>query len=504
MTPRTKLAVAIFVIVPALSLVLFAAGKPSVATAALQVSLAEILYDQADYRSAMRIYLRATECDDAKVRDRARAGTIRAALRIAEFGIAATQLSPLRAGSAADPDVLALAGDTLWASGRFDEAESAYRDSLALDAANARGHNGMARALASKSQLDAALDEVYAALRSTPGDPELQHTLGSVLERMRRYPDAVVAYEIFMNTLPHSGQAESGWWTRNHVAFLKSFNGTVPFEIVSRDDRRRHVIDFRLENGKVIVKASVNGSRPMDFAIDTGAEQTVVTEKTARKLGLRPMLQTLSAGVGLYGMRGLLVGKIQALEIGTLTVKNIPCLIKSPALRGLPVDETNGISPVALGLSMTVDYRNRRLTIGEPDSVGDGIVAELPLRLNRLATVRGDVNGNPASFIVDTGGEAISLNESTARGLFKPDDRRRIKLLVYGASGWDPDAYLLPGVNLAFGDVTLANQPVMVLNLRAPSVLLGYEIGGIVGYRFLSKYRVEFDLKQSLLRLRTL
>jgi hypothetical protein len=150
-----------------------------------------------------------------------------------------------------------------------------------------------------------------------------------------------------------------------------------------------------------------------------------------------------------------------------------------------------------------VDYRNRRLIIGEP--LPDPSPArELPLRLNRLATVHGDVNGSPYSFIVDTGGEAISLNTSTARGLFTPADRHRIKLNVYGASGIDPEAYLLPGVNLAFGTLSLLNQPVVVLNLRAPSILLGYEIGGILGYRFLGKYRVEFDLEHSVLRLRDL
>ena len=115
-----------------------------------------------------------------------------------------------------------------------------------------------------------------------------------------------------------------------------------------------------------------------------------------------------------------------------------------------------------------------------------------------------DVNGNPVSFVVDTGGEAISLNTSTARTLFTPQDRRRIKLNVYGASGYDPGAYLLPGVDLVFGAVTMNNQPVVVLDLRAPSALLGYEIGGIIGYRFLGKYRVDFDMQRSILRLRDL
>jgi hypothetical protein len=39
------------------------------------------------------------------------------------------------------------------------------------------------------------------------------------------------------------------------------------------------------------------------------------------------------------------------------------------------------------------------------------------------------------------------------------------------------------------------------LNLRAPSVLLGYEVGGILGHKFLSRYTVSLDLDAGTMRL---
>jgi hypothetical protein len=73
---------------------------------------------------------------------------------------------------------------------------------------------------------------------------------------------------------------------------------------------------------------------------------------------------------------------------------------------------------------------------------------------------------------------------------------------VYGTSGWDRDAFLLPGINLRFADdISYPNFSVVVLNLRAPSVLLGFEVGGIVGHKFLSPYRVSLDLDRSQLRM---
>jgi hypothetical protein len=37
--------------------------------------------------------------------------------------------------------------------------------------------------------------------------------------------------------------------------------------------------------------------------------------------------------------------------------------------------------------------------------------------------------------------------------LHKPETGRKIALKVYGTSGWDPDAFLMPGVDLAFDTI---------------------------------------------------
>ena len=59
----------------------------------------------------------------------------------------------------------------------------------------------------------------------------------------------------------------------------------------------------------------------------------------------------------------------------------------------------------------------------------------------------------------------------------------------------------MQGLNLQFPTSSTDNFSVVVLNLRAPSVLLGFQFGGIVGHRFLSLYRVALDLQRSGLRL---
>ena len=107
-----------------------------------------------------------------------------------------------------------------------------------------------------------------------------------------------------------------------------------------------------------------------------------------------------------------------------------------------------------------------------------------------------------ATFIIDTGGVVISISQASANALGKRDVGRKIQLRVYGSSGWDSEAFLLPGINLMFDAIQYRNFSVIVLNLDTPSALLGFQVGGIVGHKFLSNYRVSIDLERSMLRLK--
>jgi hypothetical protein len=148
-----------------------------------------------------------------------------------------------------------------------------------------------------------------------------------------------------------------------------------------------------------------------------------------------------------------------------------------------------------------VDYQRREVVLGReiPDGGAD---IRLPMRVNRLPLVRGLLNAtHPAYFVVDTGGELISISADTADGLGMPPPPRRIPLKVYGMSGWDEGAYLLPGVDVNFDAIEYRKLGLAVLNLRAPSILLGFQLGGIVGHKFLGGYRVSMDMGRSELRL---
>jgi predicted aspartyl protease len=462
-----------------------------------------MLFEQGQYPEALEAYRSAVKTDDSLTMRQARAGVVSSALRVADFDLARREADTLVKAAPRDPDAVSLYADSLWASGLFDSAEESYRGALAMSPELARGRHGLAKSLLARTKLDEAMNEAQAALRLAPRDLEIHHTVGTIYERMHKYEEAAAAYANYVNLLPNKDKSDKAEWARAEIRFLRSFGQRLPFDMDPGADDQTYTIDFRLEKEKIIVRAKVNGSSAQDFVVDTGAESTVITRPTLQRLGITPVTYTLSAGVGDIGLRGLQLARIDSLELGTLKLRNVPCLVKSPPLRDVPTRETESLSPLALGFSMTIDYKTHKLTFGKhlPAEPSD---LELPLRLYRLATVRGVVSGgHAASFVVDTGGEVISISHSTADKIGK-SDMRRIPLKVWGTSGWEKDAFLMPGVDLSFNSIQYKNFPVVVLNLDAPSVLLGFQLGGIVGAQFLKNYRVGIDLEHSVLRLKHL
>jgi tetratricopeptide (TPR) repeat protein len=468
----------------------------------IQLQLGDLLASEGKFSESLEAYKTALKVSTPDTARRARVGVISTALRVAEFDLARKEAETLYRAYPTSPEATALYGDALWSAGLFAEAEVKYHDALAAIPDLARGHHGMAKALLARGQLDESMNEAQTALRLSPRDLEIHHTVGTIYEREHKYEEAANAFSNYVNLLPNKDHSEKADWSRAEIRFLRSFGQRVPFEVDPGTDDRIFTVDFRLVNEKVVVRAKVNDSSAQDFVVDTGSENTVITRTTAQKLGVTPVTYTLSAGVGRVGLRGLQLARIDSLELGSLKVRNVPVLIKNPPLRDIPIKETESLSPLALGYSMVIDYKTHKLTFGKhlPTEPAD---FELPLRVYRLATVRGVVDkDHQANFVVDTGGEVISISQATASALQKPITGRKIALKVYGTSGWDEDAYLMPGLDLSFDAIQYKNFPVVVLNLDAPSALLGFQLGGIVGHKFLSKYRVGIDLEHSVLRLK--
>ena len=477
-----------------------ASGQAAPQDPAAQYQLANELYDSAKYREAIAAYDAAALADDEGLVGRARKGKVRSALRIAEFEVALREADVLNESSTADAEARTLLGDALWANGRFDEADEAYQEAL-NGSSSTRARFGLARSLASRTRLEEALIEAQKAVAEAPRDPEIHALIGLVYERLNRFEEAATALDNYVSLLPPRTSKEDNQMAtlfQSKVRLLRSFKGRVPQEIEG-DATRVFRVPFKLVDKKIVLQGRVNRTS-VEFVLDTGAERSGVSDTTARRAGITTITSTLTAGVGIPALRRLDMGRADLLEVGGLRMRNVPIAIRGPVRNALPRWQRESLSPLSLGLSVGVDYQRREVLLARtlPQTEADFV---LPMRVNRLPMVRGMLNStHPAYFVVDTGGELISISAETASALsMKPV--RRIPLRVFGMSGLDVNAYLLPGVDVDFEEIEYRNVGLAVLNLRAPSVLLGFQVGGIVGHRFLSEYRVSMDVTRSELRL---
>jgi Flp pilus assembly protein TadD len=450
------------------------------------------------YREALAAFDEATRSADPDLATDARKGVVRAALRLAEFDTAARTARVLADEPEPDDQMLALYGDAQWGLGLFDEAEAAYTRALDRNPRSSRARFGLARALATRSRLADALGHVQQAQIDDPSDPDVYALTGAIHERLNHFEAAADAYTAYASRVPPNEPTPAAV-ARGRAEFLRSFRNRVPMVMDDANLERPYSMPFKLVRNKVVVQGRLNGV-PVDWVLDTGAERVGVTFDVAARARLQPVTSTITAGVGRSSLRQVRLARAESLEVGPLRIRQVPVSVRNPAANGAPRWQSQSLSPLALGLSSVVDYPARRITLARalPEPAAG---TRLPLRVHRLPFVRGTVNASrPVYFVVDTGGELMSLSTDVAAGL-NMTPPRHIPLRVLGMSGPDEEAYVLPGVDLDFAEIGYRRFGLAVLNLRAPSVLLGFQVGGIVGHKFLGGYRVSMDLPRSELTL---
>jgi len=454
------------------------------------------LFEDGKYADAFAAFQIVLNSDGDDAAATARKGAVRSALYLSRFEAAQREANRLVQDVPTDVEALSLRGDALWAGGLFDEADESYTKAVTIDPTSARAEFGLARSLDSRGQTADALEHLAVAAQHAPQDAEICMQISDGYERLFQYDAAARTLDKCITLLPK--RLRSGDLVRNRVRLFQGFKGRQPaaLELTASG---QVTLPFRLVEDKIRVSGSLNG-RPVEFVVDTGADRTAVTRRTATEARLRTVTETLVTGVGQIGVQPVTIARADSLVFGPMKIRDLPMVIRNETSRDPLFAVGDSFSPQAAGLSMVVDYVRHEVTFARalPDSAAD---VTLPLRIVRLPMVRGLLNQtHPAYFVVDTGGQMISISTAIADRLAMTPPRR-IALNVWGTNGRDRDAFLLPGVDLTFEDIAYRRFGLAVLNLRAPSVLLGFEVGGILGHQFLQGYRVAMDLPRGELRL---
>src|SRR5260370_40941832 len=90
------------------------------------------------------------------------------------------------------------------------------------------------------------------------------------------------------------------------------------------------VVEFEAPDYRPIIRVRINGSKEyMRFVLDTGSGMSVLSEDTARKLGLKAVARGgLARAVGGGGRFEIVYGYLNSIDIGEMRVANVPVYIR--------------------------------------------------------------------------------------------------------------------------------------------------------------------------------
>lgn len=287
----------------------------------------------------------------------------------------------------------------------------------------------------------------------------------------------------------------------------------VSVAVASAQDHEAH---FEQVDGLIYVDVEVNGSKPLPFLLDTGANGSLVSPGVARLVGLHGTESTTIGGPGSGGSAGegsiaKSAGEIihgVSLRVGDFEFPRQDVVIASiGAVTAGTGHRTDGILSVANLAAIEIDYGSSVIRFSDPDRVPtqDGI----PLRFeNGLPLIEAQVGlpqGGKATgtFLVDTGAKLAGVI------LTRSFLDRHPEILRCGDHPRIPNIAAFGGMMQLEGG-RIGSLGLGRYSLRRPFTLFARDrsqvfdqqgIDGVIGTQLLSRFRIVMDSKHGKLYL---
>src|SRR5207253_2209202 len=121
-------------------------------------------------------------------------------------------------------------------------------------------------------------------------------------------------------------------------------------------------IPFHKVLNLIFTEVMINGHGPYNFAIDTGATETVISEKLIGTIGLQPITSTVVYGIGGAGKVDTKLYGVKELAVGDVKIKNIPVGTFNDPLVSQLADGILGTAALS-DFTITVNYPASQLEI---------------------------------------------------------------------------------------------------------------------------------------------
>jgi predicted aspartyl protease/Flp pilus assembly protein TadD len=420
-----------------------------------------------------------------------------------------------------------LLGSAILAAGEFNLSVEEFKTALALNENEALAVHGLAMVNFYENRLALAVPMLRKAVSMDPDEPDFVFHLGQACARSEKYREAADSYERFLVIAPKT-DIDRRARIQGLIEFLRYLGRQGPLYVPSGD---RASVSFEATDNRPILQVRVNGQKePLRFVLDTGSGMSVISDQTAKRLGIRPVAKGgLARAVGGGGKFEIIYGFVNSIEIGTVKVENVPVYIRKFFDSHIPVDGYLGLSVVQKFLA-SLDYGTRKMSLVRqhqtdfvdtwtairrpegfqalaPVTPNDGTI-EVPLRTTSSGFLSGEVSlegfEKNVNFIIDTAASITVVSEKLSQEEQLLDLLQPSKMRVFGAAGVTEDVKLLQLPRLGLGLSKLEKINAAVLDLEPVNETAGFTQSGILGGNFLRHFRIYFDFARGAMRLEPL
>jgi predicted aspartyl protease/Flp pilus assembly protein TadD len=413
----------------------------------------------------------------------------------------------------------ALMGAAILGSGDFRNSVEEFRTALSIQENESLAIAGLAMVDFYENRLGSALRGLRRAVDLDSGEPDYLFNLGQASARSEKYKEAADSYERFLIIAPKT-DADRRDRIRGLIEFLRYLGRQNTLYDLS--GKNKTDVLFEPVDGRPVLKVRINGGKDsLRFVLDTGSGMSVISEETAKKLGLRSVARGgLARAVGGGGKFEIVYGFLSSLELGDVKIGNVPVYIRHFFDDKNPVDGYLGLSVISRFIA-AVDYGNNTFSLrrasnssepdpeaANPDSSGQSRLAgaiEIPVRTTASGFLSGEVivEGieKPLNFIVDTGASVSVVSEKLSEAEDLGSYLQPTRMRVFGAAGIAEDVKMVLLPKVLLGSFARERINAAVLDLEPLNETAGFTQDGILGANFLRHFRVSFDFPRGVIRL---
>jgi len=395
-------------------------------------------------------------------------------------------------------------GATLLTAGRFTDARVLFLNAIKLDRKQDLAWAGYGMLDFYENKIADSLQNLREAVFHEPAEPDYLFALAQISARAEKYTEAAEAYKDFLS-VASSADADRRARIRGLISFLRFLGQAGKLYTLTGKDQAS--VPFELVGNRPIIKMYINGrDEPLRFVLDTGSGISVISDQTAKKLGVRSITKGgFARGIGGDGKFEIVYGLLNEVKIGDVALRQVPVYLRKFHNESHQVDGYIGLALISKFLT-TIDYGSQTFSLTrksddrkEFTENSEGV--SLPLRLTSSGFLSGEVTLEgvvaPLNFIVDTGASISVISSDVAQGDSMSSFIGTEKLRVIGSAGVTDgvQTYNLPKVT--FGQHTRKDIMAVALDLDLINEASGFEQSGILGGNFLKNYRMTFDFKNS-------